>query len=255
MKRANSPAKPVLEDHSPWCESAYGLQYISTESAQLRRALKHLTGPRVLQLGELIDQTVVDQMDLPELIVCSSCKTSVRAQLITDPAFLPFAPDSVSSIIVPHVLDSHPLPHQVLREAHRVLLADGCLLLSGFSPYSFLGLQRWLRPEAVVRGQYYPVGRVIDWLQLLGFEVVGSAIFQYAPLTKSERLRNGLSFLNSVGDRWLPMTGGGYMITAKKRDVGTTMVGKVKFLQQAHKLVNVAPAKVALKRAANNNHS
>lgn len=251
MKSTKSAATSNYSGQSRWCNSVYGRQYIVTESTALRSALKNINGPRVLQLGELIDQAAIDQMDLPELIVCSSSPSSRQAQLIADPAFLPLGPESVASVIVPHVLDTHPLPHQVLREAHRVLRAEGCLLLSGFSPYSLIGLQRWLWPRAVVKGQYYSVGRVIDWLQLLGFEVVGSAMFQYAPLTKSKRLQNGLSFVNSIGDRWLPMTGGGYMITARKRELGTTMIGKVKFARQPRKLVNAASVRALPQQAAN----
>jgi hypothetical protein len=140
-------------------------------------------------------------------------------------------------VVLPHILEVHELPHQVLREAHRVLMPEGHIVLTGFNPNSLLGLQRWLRPTSVCAGRYYSIRRVIDWLQLLGFDVVGSSMFHYAPLSGSKRLKNTFQFLESVGDRWLPMAGGGYMISAKKREGSATMVGRLKYTAKKSKLV------------------
>jgi len=205
----------------------------------------------VLQLGHIIEQSVVDEVDFPQLVVAQVDKTrSDNASLVIDPAFLPFAPNSLSSVLLPHVLEGHELPHQVLREAHRVLMSEGHLVLTGFNPVSFIGLQRLVRRRAVYDGHYYTVRRVADWLQLLGFEMVGSAMFQYAPLSKSQRVRKYLAFLNSVGDRWLPMIGGGYMIVAKKRDPGMNLVGRIRFRRsKRRKLVSAAPAKTVVEKS------
>ena len=234
------------DPHLSWRESAYVEQLFASEAHYLRQALKLLSGPRVLQIGCLIEQRGIDGLDLPQLIR-SHCNQEIPAwaSLTADPAFLPLDADSISGVILPHMLEAHELPHQVLREVHRVLRPDGCLLLTGFNPFSLVGLQRYVRPAAVYPGHYYSVRRVMDWLQLLGFEVVSSAMYQYAPLSKSQRLRSAFNFLNSVGDRWLPMFGGGYMICAKKRDAGLTLVGQLKFSRTKQKLGSAAAAKVS----------
>jgi hypothetical protein len=84
-----------------------------------------------------------------------------------------------------------------------------------------------MRASAAPRGVFYSVARVKDWLHLLGFEVVGSAMYHYAPLTQSAFLTRHLAFLNALGDRWLPMLGGSFLISARKREVGMRLVGRL----------------------------
>jgi len=225
-----------------WRASEYARRYFDAERSFITAGLRQSVGPTVLQIGQRLPTSVVDDFDLPFLVKTNETIDST-SDIVVDPAFLPFSPDVFSTVVLPHVLEGNALPHQVLREAHRVLMPEGHIVLTGFNPSSLVGLQRWIRPAAVCPGRYYSVRRVIDWLQLLGFEVVSSATFHYAPLLKSQRMKNTFLFLESVGDRWLPMTGGGYMISAKKRDAGATMVGRARFNIRKPKLVASAAAK------------
>jgi len=233
----------------PWLDSAAGRSFLSIERVSVSAALRQMAGPCVVQIGQLIDDQGLRELDFPQWILVQenlssepgSAEISETLQdqeanpqvVIADAAFLPFDANSVSIVVLPHVLETHELPHQVLREAHRILRPEGHLLLTGFNPASILGLQRLLSNRSAFQGQYYTVKRVKDWLQLLGFEIVASAMHQYAPLVKRPSLRKALNFINSAGDRWLPMSGGGYMISAKKRESGFTFVGKLKFSKRA----------------------
>ena len=228
-----------------WLASAYGQSCLAAEKTHVDRALRQISGPRVLQIGDTFDDYSLRALDFPQLIKVNDNPTAAPesvSAIIADAAFLPFDAGCLSAVVLPHVLEGHQLPHQVLREAHRVLMPEGHLILTGFNPASILGLQRYLNPGAAYRGHYYSVKRVKDWLKLLGFEVVASAMYQYAPLVQSDGLRNALNFINSVGDRWLPMTGGGYMISAKKREVGMRLVGKLPFSGVRRKRQKLATA-------------
>ena len=233
-----------------WRDSSYAKRYFDIERPYLDAGLRQSVGPCVLQVGQYVPTNIVDDFDLPKLIKTYSNESSSSCQshafsgscddtygVVADPAFLPFAPEVYSTVVLPHVIERHKLPHQVLREAHRVLMPEGHIVLTGFNPNSLMGLQRWLRPSSVCAGRYYSVRRVIDWLQLLGFDVVGSSMFHYSPLSRSKRLKQSMHFFESVGDRWLPMVGGGYMISAKKRDPGVTPLGRVKFKKNKRKLM------------------
>lgn len=227
---------PISHVDKPlWRHSDYASNFFVAERPHLQSGLRQTIGPITLQIGSQIEQRIVDQLDLPYLLRTSE-RDDTEAGLRSDPAFLPFNPDSFSTVILPHVLEWHRLPHQVLREAHRVLMSEGHILLTGFNPMSLMGMQRVLRPRAVEHGRYYTPKRVIDWLQLLGFEVIASSMFQYAPLSRSTRVQKTVAFLESLGDRWLPMFGGGYMIAARKRDAATTFVGRVRFKRNKPKL-------------------
>jgi len=229
-----------------WKNSDYAEQFFQREQPLLSAGLRQAVGPKTLQIDDLIDSRVVLELDLP---FCVTAYTTMPEKndtdnrdidAVVDPAFLPFSPDSLSTVILPHVLEWHDLPHQVLREVHRVLMSEGHVVLTGFNPASLLGLQRFLCPRAVFKGHYYTCKRVMDWLQLLGFDVVASSMFQYAPLSKSPRIRKTFGFLESVGDRWLPMTGGGYMIVAKKREIGINLIGRAKFSTPKVKLATAS---------------
>jgi len=241
-------------DSRKWRVSDYAERYFDIERPFLDAALRASVGPSVLQLGQHLSPSLVEDFDLPLLIKALSSQQGFQSGagfslVAADPAFLPFEPEAFSTVVLPHVLERHKLPHQVLREAHRVLMPEGHIVLTGFSPNSFIGMQRWLRPRAVCPGKYYSIGRVIDWLQLLGFEVVNRKMFHYAPISRSKRLRKTFSFFESAGDRWLPMTGGGYMISAKKRDPGSTLVGRVKLKKSKRKLVAATAAKTHTNRS------
>ena len=43
---------------------------------------------------------------------------------------------------MPHVLEFEARPHDTVREAQRVLVPEGTLVVSGFSPWSLMGLWR-----------------------------------------------------------------------------------------------------------------
>jgi len=234
------------EQHEHWLFSEYAKHYFACERPHVMSAVRQAIGPSALQIGNMLEQNIVDHFDFPYLVT-ASCSNQLDVDLVADPAFLPIAADSFATVLLPHVLEGHKLPHQVLREMHRVLQNEGHIVLTGFNPFSLIGCQRWINKRAVFPGRYYTPGRVMDWLQLLGFEVVASAMFQYAPLSKSKRLRTMFNFLESAGDRWLPMMGGGYMITAKKRNAPMTLVGKVKRKKPKRSLVSaVTPAKTSL---------
>ena len=229
-----------------WRSSEYAKRYFDEEHQFIAAGLRQSVGPAVLQLGQRLHTSVVDDLDLPFLVKTNEFVDGL-SDIVVDPAFLPFSEDVFSTVVLPHVLERHELPHQVLREAHRVLMPEGHIVLTGFNPASLMGLQRWLRPAAVCSGRYYSVRRVIDWLQLLGFDVVGSSMFHYAPLSRSQKIKTTFHFFESVGDRWLPMAGGGYMISAKKREPGGSLVGRVAFKTKQPKLVASATAKTQLK--------
>ena len=234
--------KTIELGRGEWRKGQYARHYFDAERSYLDAGLRQSVGPSVLQIGQRLPEEIVDEFDLPFLVKTNEFLDNL-SDVVVDPAFLPFSPSVFSTVILPHVLERSAFPHQVLREAHRILMPEGHIVLTGFNPVSLIGLQRWLRPSAVCPGRYYSVGRVIDWLQLLGFDVVASSMFHYGPLSNSERFKNAFQFIESIGDRWLPMTGGGYMISAKKRDAGLNMVGRRKFKISKPKMAAPTAAK------------
>ncbi len=66
-------------------------------------------------------------------------------QVLASPYQLPFAEKSVDACLLSHTLAYAANPHRILREVDRVLIDDGWLVISGFNPFSLLGLGNWCR--------------------------------------------------------------------------------------------------------------
>jgi SAM-dependent methyltransferase len=102
------------------------------------------------------------------------------AALTADPLQLPLASQSLDLLALPHGLELTADPRHVLREAERVLMPEGQIIISGFNPLSTWGLRHSLTREQSRRATGAPwdsrfIGllRLKDWLHLLGFELNG----------------------------------------------------------------------------------
>ena len=112
---------------------------------------------------ERVDALVADlfgynalQLGLPQLDLLAHNRIplrqiageSGRADVLCDLRELAvFGKTASTSSVMPHVLESHDNPHQILREVERILIPDGQLVITGFNPLSLWGLLRRL-PEA-----------------------------------------------------------------------------------------------------------
>ena len=108
------------------------------------------------------DQTVADifgfhalQIGLPECPFLAQSRIASRwtldydppADIIADPHGLPFAENSLDLIVLPHALEFTDDPHQMLREAYRVMRPEGQIVIAGFNPFSLFGAQALFRPR------------------------------------------------------------------------------------------------------------
>jgi SAM-dependent methyltransferase len=136
-----------------------------------------------------------------------------------EPGRLPVAGDSIDAVLLHHTLDFARDPHQVLREAERVLIPEGRLLVVGFNPWGPWGWWRALRQTRSCLTRRHSIGqrRVQDWLSLLGFDVELTRHLMFRPPLASPRLMQSLSFLESLGVRWWPALSAVYVLQAVKR--------------------------------------
>jgi SAM-dependent methyltransferase len=158
---------------------------------------------------------------------------------------LPFGDQTLDLLVLPHVLEFERAPHQVLREADRVLRPDGRLVVIGLNPVSLWGA-RELLPTRLARAflprheQLITLPRLRDWLELLSFEAVSLAHGCYRPACRTQAALDRSAFLERAGDRWWPICGAVYALAAIKRVRGLRLVGKLR-----RSLAASAPATVA----------
>ena len=137
-----------------------------------------------------------------------------------DLTFLPIKSDSLDIVVLPHVLEFSSEPHQVLREVERVLIAEGHVVILGFNPWSLWNIFRffhiWKKP-APWNANFLATSRVMDWLVLLGFDVVQQQGYFYQPPIQNENISKKMRFLDKLGQRLWPNLGAGYVLVARKR--------------------------------------
>ena len=107
------------------------------ELAQFDSAVEDVFGFRAVQIG-LPEVDFLRQNRIPFRF---SLALEPGAALAADPLQLPLATQSVDLVVLPHVLECHDNPHEVLREAERVLMPEG--------QHRHLGLQHRCRSGAL----------------------------------------------------------------------------------------------------------
>jgi SAM-dependent methyltransferase len=215
---------------SEWYKTSLGSYFEQQEKASLDRNLKNLFGYYLLQVGQLGKLDWHENSRVSHCIVMDPCElknsstdseqypTSVAA--IGDSIELPIQSSSVDVLVLPHQLEFSNNPHEVLREAERVLVPEGHVILLSFNPFSIWTLFRWLlmwKQEVPWRGRFFSKTRVKDWLALLGFDIVQCESYFYRPPIQHKTFMTKVMFLESLGSRLWPALGGGYIIVAKKR--------------------------------------
>ncbi len=152
---------------------------------------------------------------------------ALTADVCAEPARLPFASQSVDLLVLPHALEFFLYPHQILREAERVLIPEGNLLISGFNPYSLWGAYHWYkqhRGEFDWHGHFVSLYRLHDWLSLLGCEQQITRMCCFVPPLAHSRWVPWFEMLEVAGSPWWTMWGGVYFVHAIKRVHGMRLL-------------------------------
>ncbi len=244
---------------SEFLASPPGRYVLQWEQAYLDRTVADIFGYHAVQLGvPEIDTLSENRMPLrlgvsdrliDESAVAQSSSGPMgerRVAVITRFEELPFATQSIDLVVMPHILEFAQEPHQVLREVDRVLVPEGHVIITGFNPASLWGLRQALvragaGPYLPRDGQFISLPRIKDWLKLLSFETNRGRFGCYAPWAGSDRWLSRWSFLEKAGDRWWPVFGSVYLLSAVKRVRGMRLIGPA-WKRKEERRVALAPA-------------
>jgi SAM-dependent methyltransferase len=205
-----------------WFQTPLGCYLAEREQAHFDREVADIFGFNAVQIG--LPQFDFLHTNRMPLRVCTGLKAP--AQLRADPIHLPIASQSIDLLAMPHVLEFSDHPHKILREAERVLMPEGHLIVTGFNPRSLWGFRRAVDSASDYPwcGDFIALARLKDWLALLGFEIVSGRMCCYAPPANSERWLRPFQFMELAGDRWWAMGGGVYFLHAIKRVHGMHVI-------------------------------
>lgn len=209
-----------------WFATALGQILLSEEYLVVQERLAQLYGPTMLQLSGLTSQDFSAASNARynhKLTAYSHEAAGAVAQFDA----LPLPEHSVDILLLHHVLDFSANPHQVLREADRVLAPEGHMLIVGINPWSLFGLRtRTLASfkASPWRGQMLSQHRLTDWLSLLDMRITGvKQAFHQLPVQASGIL-DRLNPLWRFARQYSLPCGGVYIVEARKQVAGMTPV-------------------------------
>jgi SAM-dependent methyltransferase len=205
-----------------WWQSPLGQEVILQEQDKLQSLSQHFHGYFQLQIG-------YKQLLLPPTSRASQQKVMAdSADVEGHHEALPFKCHSLDLLLLNHVLEFSADPHQVLREAERVLVADGTIVVCSFNPWSLWGLRCLLswQDQPPWQGKFYRQTRIKDWLALLNFEIIASRKLLFSPPIRSEKWLKRFSFMERWGKRLWPFWSGVTILVATKRTIPLTPVTK-----------------------------
>jgi SAM-dependent methyltransferase len=208
---------------SGWLATPQGSYVLAWELAQFDSAVDDVFGFRAVQIG----LPEVDFLRQNRIQFRFSLALEPGAALAADPLQLPLGSQSVDLVALPHVLEFHHNPHEVLREVERVLMPEGQVVISGFNTLSLWRLRQlftFQRQGPPWDARFISLFRLRDWLQVLGFELNGGKFGCYAPPFRQELWLQRFAFAESAGARWWPLAGGVYVVRAVKRVHGMRLV-------------------------------
>ena len=212
-----------IPEFAAWLETPLGQYLIEWEQSRVDALVADAFGFRAVQVG-LPERDYLRENRIGFRFCCDEHGCGC---LCAAPYALPLESQSVDLVVLPHVLEFSPHPHQVLREVERVLVPEGQLVIAGLNPVSLWGVRRMLaRKDGIFpwQGQFLSPLRLKDWLQLLSFEVQEGGFGAYIPPVMQQRWIERWGFMDHAGKRWWPFAGGAYVVKAIKRVHGMRVI-------------------------------
>lgn len=184
MKSVQPASSSSRHDFLKWYHVATTGQALQAlESAYLKTNLRLGYNQKTVQIGRLGSESRYIDPDFIGDFVLADNKgpRSFPTFIQTAAGSLPFATESVDTLILPHVLEFVADRHQVLREVARVLKPEGRLFVLGLNPWSPHRILQMTRRSSFWNARLIASHHLLDWLSLLKFDADLEAAFGGSP--------------------------------------------------------------------------
>lgn len=171
-----SEAQPLL---ASWLNASAGCSLYRSEQQICEDPVFRLPGYRAAQLGLCADHSLIQNMPQQHKFVLSP-HAGGDTRCVCDFQSLPFPSNTIDVVLLHHVLEFAANPHQLLAETARVVAEGGHIVIVVFNPFSVFGMSKWgmalFGRPGIWQHRSLRKARLIDWLQLIGFQIVAARL-------------------------------------------------------------------------------
>ncbi|MGB0938223.1 MAG: class I SAM-dependent methyltransferase [Colwellia sp.] len=242
--------KPALAYRQPqapksWQDLPHGETIISAINRELQPWWQKFFGYHLLKVGAL--SAAVDTHNSTIKHQFSTSAIEGKGSVIADIDDLPFLQHSIDVCILSHTLEFSLDPHHVIREANRVLIPDGHLVITGFNPFSLVGINQLIpyrKNKSPWREHFFSPMRIKDWLNLMGYEVLSDKRCLFSNLYGKSHSGPVATSMHAFFEKYLNAFGSVYVIIAKKRTLPLSPIKPKWQMRAKFRPINVPSMKV-----------
>ncbi len=221
MNPMSIPQAPVsrFDPMTSWFKTPLGKVLLAQEKRLLEGLLARRFGYHLLQLG-CSDIPMYDSSPINHKFSLALDVHNKQHMAVASTDAIPLSTNSIDLVLLHHALDYSDNQHQLLREASRILIAGGHMLIVGFNPLSTWGIRnRMQRRQGCSPWNAHQLTalRVTDWLKLLEFQIESIHYGLYCLPFNKPRLIRYSAFGGKLAGRMNWPTGAVYVISAKKQ--------------------------------------
>jgi SAM-dependent methyltransferase len=225
------PALAFRQPHYPksWQELPNGGLILSSIETILKPWWQKFFGYYLVKIGALSNEVCTESSPIKNQISC--CVTSTieqgKVDIVGELDDLPLLEHSVDVCLLSHALEFSLDPHHVIREANRVLIPNGYLIITGFNPLSLAGFNRaipYRRKQQPWNEHFFSPMRVKDWLHLMGYEILSDERCIHSSLSGKVSDHFVANYWRKFASNYFTSFGSVYVIIAKKRVLPLTPI-------------------------------
>lgn len=205
-----------------WFQTPLGRQLLREEQRILEKELSCMFGYHLMQLSINRRIELFQDSRICHCFAIGAGSPSADSKVATYGSMdaLPLEDESVDVTILHHVLEFSHNPHQVLREASRVTIPRGYIIIFGFNPISTMGM---IKPFAqlfssspIWKRNSLRKARITDWLQFLDCNTLRTQDGIYNLPLQHRRYLAYSARINRMLQRWGVPFGNFYCLIARK---------------------------------------
>lgn len=223
------PALAFRQPHYPesWQALPNGGLVLSAIEDTLKPWWQKFFGYHLLKIGALSHEICIENSPIKHHISCCVTRTIEQTDIVGDLDDLPLQEHSIDVCLLSHALEFSLDPHHVIREANRVLIPNGYLIITGYNPLSLAGFNRaipYRRKRHPWNEHFFSPMRVKDWLHLMGFEILSDERCVHSNLSGKMSEHFVANYWRKFASNYFTSFGSIYVIIAKKRVLPLTPI-------------------------------